>query len=253
MDTLFVSLLKKNFLLTSENNMNEAIILAGGKGTRLKSVLSDIPKCMAPVNEKPFLYFVLKYLQKYNVGKAYISVGYLRDYVINNLNYNFDLQIQFVSELEPLGTGGAIKYALSHTKNDKVFVLNGDTIFNVNLTEMLDVHNTTQADITIATKTVDDISRYGSIDADKIGRIKKFVEKQADCHESGLINGGIYILNRNVLSEMEEKVFSMENDFLKKYTQKYHFQSFKSDGEFLDIGIPSDYAKADDFIRNLNL
>ena len=233
--------------------VNEAIILAGGKGTRLASMLPSIPKSMAPVNGKPFLSYVLDYLEKQQISKVIISVGYLKEYIIKNIGDSYrKIKIQYSAEDSPLGTGGAIKAALANCKQNEVFVLNGDTYFQPDLNEMQLIHNQIKADISIAVKWLEDTSRYGSINYDNEGRITSFTEKSS-CLSSGYINGGIYLINKKIIEDFEENVFSIENDFFKKEMQNYHINACFSKADFLDIGIPSDYIRAADLLKNNGL
>lgn len=230
--------------------IREAIILAGGKGTRLQSVLPDIPKCMAPVHGKPFLFYILDYLKSYEINKVIVSVGYLKEYIINNLQNNYSgIEILFSPEEKPLGTGGAIKTAFRLCENNEVFVLNGDTYFRPNLEKMQYNHIVHHAEISMAVKKIDDVSRFGTVNFDHEGKIVSFVEKQHKAG-SGYINGGIYIINKGIIDSVELEQFSIENDFFKKNMDKYNFQSFISNTTFLDIGIPKDYYKASEVLKS---
>jgi D-glycero-alpha-D-manno-heptose 1-phosphate guanylyltransferase len=156
----------------------EAIVLAGGLGTRLKEVLLDVPKCMAPVGDKPFLAYVLNYLENQGINKVILSVGYRKDYIINYFGNRYkNLAIYYAVENEPLGTGGAIKLALTQCSHDESFVLNGDTCFPVDLKAMEEVHFSSAADITIAVKRIENASRDGLVVSDRSGRITEFREK----------------------------------------------------------------------------
>ena len=145
----------------------DVIILAGGLGTRLKSVVSDVPKCMAPVCGKPFLWYLLRYLQNYQVDKLILSVGYLRhvimDWIDDNKGAFSFSSIDYAIEDEPLGTGGAIRLALSKTDETDVVVLNGDTFFNVDLNAFMEKHRTYGAAISIALKPMVEFDRYGTV------------------------------------------------------------------------------------------
>jgi len=224
--------------------INEAIILAGGKGTRLRSVITDIPKCMAPVQEKAFITFILDFLNDAHFSKVIISVGYLKEYIINNLGNSFkNIEIAYSMEESPLGTGGAIKAALELCKNDNVFVLNGDTYFRPELKLMAKEHETKQADITIAVKHMNDVSRYGSVNFNNTQEITSFCEKNQKT-SAGFINGGIYLINKSIFHHHTASIFSIENDFFKNKINVLKMQVHISDAFFLDIGIPEDYSKA---------
>lgn len=230
----------------------EAIILAGGLGTRLKSVLAETPKCMAPVNGKPFLYYVLKYLKNQDFKRVVLSVGYLKEQIIDYLKNENEIEVAFAEEEIPLGTGGALKFALDFCKSKNPFVLNGDTLFNVNLKKMLKQHADNQSDITIAVRRVDDVSRYGEIEFDEQKRILNFKEK-SDFPKEGFINGGTYIVDKELFRDFEFEKFSLEKDFFVPKVKKLNFSAFISNDSFLDIGIPSDYEKASAFVKKLEL
>jgi len=194
----------------------EAIILAGGLGTRLRSVVSDVPKCMAPVNGIPFIHFIITYLKKEGVERFIFSLGYKSEIIIDYVNKTFpDLDIAYVIEDTPLGTGGAIKLACSKAKSADVLILNGDTLFNINLKDLSGFHADKKADFTVALKEMRNFSRYGSVEIDKAFAIKAFHEKKY-C-EKGFINGGVYALNVNAfMNDPLPDVFSFEKDFLEK-------------------------------------
>ncbi len=221
-----------------------AIILAGGFGTRLRSVVNNIPKCMALVAGKPFLYYLLNYLSKYKeIDKVVLSVGYLKTVIIDWIRENkdsFPFSFDFAVEEEPLGTGGAIKRALERTDSMKVLVLNGDTFFNVDLNNLFAFSNTS---ITVALKPMKNFERYGTVTVNRNGIISSFNEKMY-CRE-GLINGGMYVIDKTKydLSNFPNE-FSFEIDLLQDEIGKETLSGFVDDGYFIDIGIPDDYAIA---------
>lgn len=227
---------------------NEAIVLAGGLGTRLQGVLPDMPKCMVPVNGMPFLTYVLDYLMNQNIHKVILSLGYRKEYIINYFKSKYrELEIEYSIENEPLGTGGALKLALDLSIQDTVFVINGDTYFVPDLSLMHKLHNQTSAQITIAVKNMQETERYGLIQVNQEGRITKFIEKKAGSGE-GLINGGIYLMNRKILKSFSANKFSLENDFFKLLYSTLHMQAYQTNAFFLDIGVPDDYARAQKLI-----
>lgn len=170
----------------------EVIILAGGLGTRLRSVVSEVPKCMAPVVGKPFLWYLLKYLTRFDVNRVVLSVGYLREVIfkwIDEVKEEFPFVFDYAIEEEPLGTGGGIKLALGKINDERAFVLNGDTFFDVDLMQLYDAHVIGKKAITLALKPMKNFDRYGTVNMEPItGTILSFNEKQY-CEE-GLINGG---------------------------------------------------------------
>lgn len=228
----------------------EAIILAGGLGTRLRTVVSDVPKCMAPVNGIPFLHFIITYLKKEGVQHFIFSLGYKSEIVIDYVDRTFpELDKAYVIESSPLGTGGAIKLACKEVRGTDVLILNGDTLFNINLEDLLSFHSSKKADFTVALKEMKEFSRYGAVEIDKQFAIKAFHEKKY-C-DKGLINGGVYALNKDSFLKQDlPDVFSFEKDFLEANVGKMKFVGLECDYYFIDIGIPEDY---DRFIRDFNL
>ncbi len=226
------------------DSITKCLILAGGLGTRLKSISGDTPKPMMPIGNKAFLEILIERLHKFNLFDINISISYNSDYF---LNYFKNSKYNFITEKEPLGTGGAIKYALNKLDNfDQVIILNGDTLFDINYQEMLLKHKINDADVTIAAKIIQNPSRYGTLEIAN-NRISKFVEKKE--LPSGVINCGIYIINKNVLNHLPETdKFSFETDFLEKATSNLKIIPYISDNYFIDIGIPEDYQKAIDYL-----
>jgi len=231
--------------------MKECIILAGGFGTRLQSVVKDVPKCMAEVAGKPFLSYILKYLQDQQFTHIILSLGYKSEVIIDWLglnNYPFD--ISYVIENKPLGTGGAIKFAMTKAIGDSVFVINGDTYFAAELSPVEIFHQTKKADITIMLKPMVNFDRYGSVELEADDKITKFNEKKI-C-KSGLINAGTYIINKNVFDKPElPEIFSFEKDILENKNLNLSVYGYINDSYFIDIGIPYDFEKANTDFLNL--
>ena len=223
----------------------DVIVLCGGFGTRLSSVLKDLPKPMAPVSGKPFLYYILKKLEAEGFRRFILSTGYLGDKISARFGEKSgEADIVYAREKEPLGTGGGIRYAMQYCSSGEVLVMNGDTFFDIPLNTFVEMHRREKADVSIALKKVDDCSRYGFVETDDKGRITAFREKKEgkkDC----FINGGIYTVNRKTFMDLPlgEK-FSMEKDFFQKYVNSLIFKGFPFDNYFIDIGIPEDYEKA---------
>lgn len=221
----------------------EAIILAGGMGTRLRSVVSEVPKCMAPVAEVPFLYYLLKTLEQSGFSHVILSLGYKHEVIEKWIEaFPTRMKISSVIEDRPLFTGGAVKLALSQAKEKEVFVLNGDTYLGVDYGKMLKLHRETSANATLALKEMYDFDRYGLVELNPAThRILQFKEKQY--RKSGLINGGIYLLNRDELNNYPEK-FSLEKEYFETNVSTGILSGYISEGYFIDIGIPEDYARA---------
>jgi D-glycero-alpha-D-manno-heptose 1-phosphate guanylyltransferase len=229
--------------------ITEAIILAGGLGTRLRSVVADVPKCMAPVNGIPFINFVISYLKNEGVERFILSLGYKSEIIIDYIEKEFkNTEIEYVIENEPLGTGGAIRLACSKVKGTDVLILNGDTLFNIDIKHLSSFHNRNKADFSVALKEMKNFSRYGSVEIDEDYTVKAFNEK-IFCNK-GFINGGVYVLNiATFFQQSFPPVFSFEKDFLEEYMNKKKFYGLPCDYYFIDIGIPEDYSR---FINDYN-
>ena len=222
----------------------QAIILAGGLGKRLKGVVGELPKPMAPVAGKPFLEYVLERLVAWGFEKAVLSVGYLHEKISSYFGSNFgSLQLFYEVEDKPLFTGGGVLVSTKHITAAKFFVLNGDTIFDVDLEAMEKQHAVTESDITIAVKKMYGFDRYGTVEFGTDYRINAFHEKQRI--EEGYINGGVYLMNAGMLekSGLQGK-FSLEKDYFEKRLETVNMIAFESEGYFIDIGIPEDYQRA---------
>jgi D-glycero-alpha-D-manno-heptose 1-phosphate guanylyltransferase len=223
----------------------EAIILAGGFGTRLHKVVSDVPKSMAPINKRPFLEYLLDYLIVQGVTKAVLSVGYKHEIITSHFKTNYrSLEIDYAVETEPLGTGGGIRLAFWKTREPRALVLNGDSLFKVDLNAMMDYHLKKKSDATLALRKLDDTGRYGRVSLNRNRRITGFAEK-AEQAGPGYISGGVYIIEKLLLMEPEFRGrFSIEKDFFERYCSMEKMYGFPSEGYFLDIGIPTDYKQA---------
>ena len=224
--------------------MKTAIVLAGGLGTRLKSVVQDIPKPMATVNGRPFLEFVLDYVLKYQVEKVILSIGYRGEVIQDHFGENYKgITLVYSVEEEPLGTGGAIFKAAQLCGDAPFFVLNGDTLFEANLDTLLEAYNSQKADMMLALKAMQNFDRYGVVEMDETNRVQAFLEKEY--RAKGLINGGVYVLRKSIFDiENYPERFSFEKDLLEKHVAQLQFYGLALDGYFIDIGIPEDYAKA---------
>lgn len=222
----------------------QAIILAGGFGTRLRQVVKDVPKPMADINGKPFLHYLIQNLKDSGIKKIIISTGYLKEKISEYFSDNYlDLEIAYATEDKPLGTGGAIKNSLRFCdQNSDILVLNGDSFLQFNLEDFIKNHKGQKMSMVL--RKMDDCSRYGRVIFDENNIVTNFEEKSAE-KKSGFINGGIYLLKCNLFAEFDlPEVFSFESDFLAKKLDKLKPKALLSDGYFIDIGIPDDYKKA---------
>lgn len=225
--------------------INECIILAGGLGTRLRSAVPNLPKCMAPVAGRPFVTWVVDYLVQQGVTHFIFSLGYRHEDITGYFSRHYrHLNISWSIEAEPLGTGGGIRLACSQATTDNVLVVNGDTFFRVNVGILAAFHEQRRAHCTLCLKPMQRFDRYGVVELDADTQaIQSFREKQY--YEEGLINGGVYALNIPAFTgeNLPEK-FSFEKDYLEKLYTTRPMYGLVQDGYFIDIGIPEDYEKA---------
>jgi D-glycero-alpha-D-manno-heptose 1-phosphate guanylyltransferase len=222
----------------------KAIILVGGFGTRLQSVISDVPKPMAPIADQPFLAYLLLYLKKRGITHVIFSVHYLREQIVSFFGSDFHgMRIDYVVESEPLGTGGAMVHSLSFIEaTEPVFVLNGDTFVKLDYRAMYADHIARHSRLTFALREVADCSRYGKVVTDD-QHIISFQEKGAAGR--GYINAGVYLMNPDLFNAFTLPAkFSFEADFIFPYLSALRPRYFQAKDYFIDIGIPDDYARA---------
>ena len=224
--------------------VEEAVILAGGLGTRLRSVVSDLPKVMAPVAGKPFLGWIIGRLQSRGIKRIVLSLGYKHEAITAYTSAAFPgLEIIPCIEEEPLGTGGGIRLAMEQARSAHPLVLNGDTFFDVDINALAALHHRAHAHCSLALKPLRDFDRYGVVTTATDGRVTGFQEKRH--YTEGLINGGVYLIDRSrFLAEALPKKCSFEKDYLESYTTTRLFYGLPQDRYFIDIGIPEDYEKA---------
>lgn len=224
--------------------IKEVIILAGGLGTRLRSALADLPKCLAPVNGKPFIAYLVEYLHQQCIEKFIFSLGYKNEIIKEYLTSHYSiLNIQYTIEEEPLGTGGAIKLACTKANAENVLIANGDTLFKIDVLKLSEFHLINKASCTLSLKPMTMFNRYGVVELNADDSIKSFKEKQF--YKEGLINGGMYALNvDDFMKESLPQKFSFEKDYLEMSYQDKKMYGVVQDDYFIDIGIPEDYLRA---------
>lgn len=228
----------------------EAIILAGGFGTRLQTVVHDVPKPMAPVCGRPFLEFQLDYLCAHGISHVVLSTGHLSEVIVAHFGSQYkSIKLDYAVETTPLGTGGAIVFAAEKINGDFFWVLNGDSLFDVDLAEMEKQHFIGTNDFSLALRKVEDVSRYGEVETDSKQKIIAFNEKSS-FSKPGYINGGVYFLQKAALLKYALKgKFSIEKEIFMARITPLVMKGFYSDGYFIDIGIPTDYQRAQDEFR----
>lgn len=221
----------------------QALILAGGLGTRLRGVLTDIPKPMAPVAGRPFLEHLVFQLRGSGVTEIVLSTGHLANVIRDHFGDGSALgvSIAYSHEEQPLGTGGAIKLAEDHLTSPAFLVLNGDSFLDLDIARLVEMHEARSARVTMALASVRDRTRYGAVEVDEKSEVRRFVEKGGDS-SSDLINAGIYVLDRSVLGAIDDSgaPVSLEKEVFPTFIGNGFF-GCASDGFFIDIGIPADY------------
>ncbi len=224
--------------------MVEAIILAGGLGTRLASVVPTLPKALAPIRGKPFLDTMLERLaQSKMIAKAVLAIGYRSDAILRHYEErSAPLPLAYSIEIEPLGTGGALLHALSQTEGKTLLVLNGDCFCNLFYSDFISYHSSKNADLTLAVLHSNDLRRFGSVEFTDEGRITRFQEKSQE-KTAGYLSAGIYLIEREVLSSFANGPCSIETDFFPKLLAK-NMYAYIHKGSFLDIGTPQSYQLA---------
>ena len=224
--------------------VSECIVLAGGLGTRLRSAVPDLPKVMAPVAGKPFLHHIITFLEAQGVNRLVFSLGYLHEIIEAYVSKMFPaLDMSFSVETEPLGTGGAIQLALQHIQGENAIIVNGDTLYKADLQGVSNYHISQKAACTLTLKGMRDFARYGVVEIDATGRVISFKEKKH--YDQGLINGGVYVLNKQALLNLNLPLkFSFEKDYLEQFIYEQKIFGRRDDNYFIDIGIPEDFVKA---------
>ena len=220
----------------------EAIVLAGGFGTRLKSVVPHLPKPMASVAGRPFLEILLSMLANKGFSRIVLSLGFMSEKIITHFGDNYKgMELVHEVESEPLGTGGAIRAALARCVSDHVYIFNGDTYLELEVEELEEVWRDGHHPV-IAVREVTDTARFGSVELCD-GRINAFLEKGKS--GPGLINAGCYVLPNDALDAFPlGQPFSIETEYFVKYLKRLRFDGFVTRGRFIDIGVPDDYALA---------
>lgn len=229
----------------------DALILAGGRGTRLQSVVSDVPKPLAPVGGRPFLDYQLAALARSgSIGTVVLSLGFQAEKVVDHCTRNPPpLPVTFVTEKEALGTGGGVRFALGSTSARHVLVINGDSMFDWDVPALSAAHEGSGLDATLALVEVDDVGRYGTVTLDD-GRIGSFVEKSR-ASGPGLINAGFILFERSILEALPGGAYSLEQDVLVDLAQWGRLGGVGFRSDFIDIGLPETYAAAGNVVPGL--
>lgn len=227
----------------------DALILCGGQGTRLRSIIADKPKVLAPVNGRPFLSYLLNQLIVAGFHNVILCTGYKGEMVKETFGSNYKgLNIRYSHESEPLGTGGALRYALPMVESEIVLVMNGDSYIDADFPDFLDWYLEKGHDAAILLARVADTSRYGRVKIDDDGEIIRFEEKKEGLGQ-GWINAGVYLLKTTILDMIPAgKAFSLEQQFFPNLVDKGIY-AYSCQSELLDIGTSESYAKAERFFE----
>jgi len=231
----------------------DVAILAGGLGTRIRPVLGDIPKVLAPINGATYLDHLLRHLYDNGARRVVMCLGHLADKVTDHLACHCPpngMTVDLVIEPTPLGTAGALRLADQSFRTDPVMVMNGDTWIETDWCAFIAAHAESGADTSILCVEVDDVSRYGQVQMNDGGRIEKFVEK-SDCGTiAGTISGGVYLFSTSALRDLKSGDGpSLEVDFLQKCAPGSLYGYVSNGGVFIDIGTPESLTTADSLIN----
>ena len=229
-----------------------AVVLAGGMGTRLRSVVADRPKVLAPVAGRPFLTYLLDQIADAGIGRVVLSTGHLAEQFASVIGDRYrNIQIVYAHEEQPLGTGGAIRFACGFTDADQMLVMNGDSYCDADLSAYIDWHVDGRHDVSLMLAKVSDTSRYGTVEMDSGGRITAFLEKRPE-RAAGYINAGVYLLRRAMLEQIPSGPSSIERDVFPVWLKERAIMGWVTDGAFIDIGIPSDYERSHEFMARVS-
>ena len=231
----------------------EAIVLAGGFGTRLRSAVPDLHKPLAPVENKPFLSYLLEFWIAQGIDRFILSVGYKYEIIQEQFgNHYKTAEIDYAVETVPLGTGGGLLLSLEKLRSSGTFlVLNGDTFFEVNRADMVSYHSACGSGVTLSLVNVPENKRYSGVLLDEQGWVRS-LKKRSENSEGSLANGGVYVMEQGLLSEYKShplKKCSLEDDLLPDLLNKNkRIAGFVSEGDFIDIGTPEDYSRASEIL-----
>lgn len=228
----------------TNGNLPQAVILCGGLGTRLQAAYDSGPKALAPVSGRPFLDYQLAWLARQGVRSAVLCVGYRHAQIEARYPAGAgDPVIRYSVEETPLGTAGAVKHAEAAIEGEQFFVMNGDSLADVSLAELLAFHRGHNALATIAVVEVADAARYGSVALDGDGRVTGFAEKGA-ASGPGRVNAGVYVMERAVLAMIPAgRAYSLEREVFPSLLGRSLY-GFSANGSFIDIGVPEDLRSA---------
>jgi len=224
-----------------------AVILAGGLGTRLRSVVSDRPKVLAEVAGRPFLAYLLEHLGTSGVRQVVLCTGYLGDQIHQVFGNEFqEIQLRYSCESEPLGTGGALKHANPLLSAFPVIVCNGDSYANVPIQQMIQFHIQQKAEVTMGVMKLNNPSQFGLVEFNDDGEVQKFSEKPSTL-QAGWVNAGVYVFGKRLFDSIPDTGFvSLERDVLPRWVRKGFF-AYPQSGELFDIGTPESLCNTQEY------
>ena len=226
-----------------------AAILAGGLGTRLRSVVTDRPKVLAPVCGRPYLTYLLDQLAAASVREVVLLTGHRAEQVRDALgDIHAGLRLIYSAEPAPLGTGGALRHALPHLSAPTIVLLNGDSYCDVDLEAFARFHRAASAGVSLVLVRVPDATRFGLVRVGRSGRVLRFDEKGTS-QGPGWVSAGVYLIDRVLVAEVPPRPLSLERDLLPQWVAERRVRGFRCDGRFLDIGTPQSYALAEQFFQ----
>ncbi|MEW5911539.1 MAG: sugar phosphate nucleotidyltransferase [Thermodesulfobacteriota bacterium] len=239
--------------MPSSRERKIAFVLAGGLGTRLRPIIDNLPKVLAPIEGRPFITYLLDQLDKAKFNRAVLCTGYLGEVVQATIGENYrGLMIQYSQEKTKMGTGGAIRLAYDNFKNgslDNILAINGDSFCREDLNKLWINHIRNKAAGTILLKKMNNIDRYGSVSVDRLGNITSFIEKKGK-KEKGLINTGIYVLNKKIIQSINVGgEVSLEHDIFPKWLGN-GLLGIETGAPFIDIGTPSSFKEAQQILKD---
>jgi NDP-sugar pyrophosphorylase family protein len=238
-------------MMLLRNSPFEAMILVGGKGTRLQSVLSDRPKPMALIAGRPFLEWLMLSLQARGIRRVILCTGHLGEFVEAHFGdgHRLDMEVRYSLDPEPLGTAGAVGHALGQVRGERFWVLNGDSYCRADFERLAEVHVARHAKATMWLVMQADCRRFGSVEIEEDGRVIAFREKSSE-QRTGLINAGIYLLERKTVEMISSgRAVSLETEVFPQLIGNGLYAAL-GNGPFLDIGTPEAYASAEDFFAS---
>ena len=238
-------------MLTPSERDITAVVLCGGLGTRLREVLPNKPKILAEINGVPFVYYLLRKIEKTGCRKVILCTGYLAEQVENILGNKYrELTIVYSKESNPIGTGGALRNAKQLIATNYALVMNGDSFVECDFRDYYNWHIKVGAKLSMIVKEISDTSRYGSLSLSAESRITEFQEKICNYKREGkFINVGVYLMDHRILEKIPRKLpISLEKEVFPKLLSDSVF-GYRIDGRFIDIGTPQSLAEAQEYFK----